>query len=64
MECLKYRLPQMNRIVTLVDKTSTFIWNNYQSGETDFITSVLIDTLLFCEVNSHLFFCLKTGELQ
>ena len=31
-----------------------------QGGETDLITSVLIGTLLVCEVNSYLFFCLKT----
>ena len=35
-----------------------------QGGETDFIISVHIETLLFCEVNFYLFFCLKTGELQ
>ena len=35
-----------------------------QGCETDFIISVLIATLLFCEVNSYLFFCLKTGEFQ
>ena len=29
-----------------------------------FVISVFIATLLFCEVNSYLFFCLKTGELQ
>ena len=38
--------------------------DKYQGGEMEFIISVLIATLLFCEVNSYLFFCLKTGRLQ
>ena len=37
---------------------SIWRWRN------DLIIGVLIGTLLFCEVNSYLFFCLKTGELQ
>ena len=45
-------------------QAETFISSIIQSGETDFIISVLIETPLFCKVNFYLFFSLKTGELQ
>ena len=51
----------LNVVVLVLTKHSTDL---IQGGETDFIISVLFGTLLFCEANSYLFFCLKTGELQ
>ena len=53
------------RVNSLPTNSNARIGRQYaQGGETDLIISVLIGTLLFCEVNSYLFFCLKMGELQ
>ena len=65
-------LPPTSKIPTIVTIVAALLHVRYvtalshivQGGKMDFIISVLIGTLLFCEVNSYLFFCLKTGELQ
>ena len=75
MGTFRVHLPPTSQIPTIVTIVAALLHVRYvtgdrslshivQGGETDFIISVLIGTLLFCEVNSYLFFCLRTGELQ